>query len=165
MSAPATLPERVEALFVSALERTADRPALAATHRALRRARRRLQSPMRVAIVGLIKAGKSTLMNAMLGEAVVATDAVEATFNVNWLCWGEQTGLVVHYKDNRPPQPKGFDELAALTLRPEEHSEELLSIRYIEVRHPAPVLQTLNLIDTPGLASSFEEDAKNTLDF
>ncbi|MFN8515312.1 MAG: dynamin family protein [Chloroflexia bacterium] len=102
MSAPTTLPERVEALFTSALARTADRPALAATNRALRRARRRLQQPMRVAIVGLIKAGKSTLMNALLGEAVVATGAVEATFNVNWLCWGEQTGLVVHYKDNRP---------------------------------------------------------------
>jgi hypothetical protein len=165
MSAPLTLPERVEALFASALERTANRPALATTHRALRRARRRLQAPMRVAIVGLIKAGKSTLMNALLGEAVVATGAVEATFNVNWLCWGEQTGLVVYYKDDRPPQPKSFDELAALTLRPEAHSEELLSIRYIEVRHPAPVLRTLNLIDTPGLASSFGEDAKNTLDF
>jgi hypothetical protein len=160
-----TLPERVDALFASAMERTAGRPALATTHRALRRAHRRLQQPMRVAIVGLIKAGKSTLMNALLGEAVVATGAVEATFNVNWLCWGEQPGLVVHYKDDRPPQPKSFDELTALTLRPEEHSKELLSIRYIEVRHPSKVLQTLNLIDTPGLASAFEEDAKNTRDF
>ena len=162
---PTTLPQRVDALFASALERTADRPALAAVHRALRRSRRRMQEPMRVAIVGLIKAGKSTLMNALLGDAVVATGAVEATFNVNWICWGDQPGLVVHHKDDRPPEPKSYDDLAALTLRPEEHSAELLNIRYIEVRHPSPVLRTLNLIDTPGLASHFADDARNTLDF
>ncbi len=164
-AAPTTLPQRVEALFTSALAQTADRPALAAVHRALRRALRRQQEPMRVAIVGLIKAGKSTLMNALLGEAVVATGAVEATFNVNWLCWGAEPGLTLHFKDSRPPEPKSYAELGALTLRPEEHSEYLLNIRYIEVRHPSPVLQSLNLIDTPGLASHFAADAQNTLDF
>lgn len=120
---------------------------------------------MRVAIVGLIKAGKSTMMNALLGEAVVATGTVEATFNVNWLKYGETPTLRVIFKDGRPPEPKSFDELAAVTLRADENRDYLLAIKYIEVAYPSGILKTFNLIDTPGLESYYKDDSQNTLDF
>jgi len=37
----------------------------------------RLTGPLRVAIAGKIKAGKSTLLNALLGEELAPTDAGE----------------------------------------------------------------------------------------
>ena len=37
----------------------------------------RLQGPMRVAIAGRVKAGKSTLLNALVGERLAPTDAGE----------------------------------------------------------------------------------------
>ncbi len=120
---------------------------------------------MRVAIVGLIKAGKSTMMNALLGEGVVATGTVEATFNVNWLKYGAEPTLSVHFKDGRPAEAKSFDELSALTLRAEENRDYLLAIRYIEVTYPSEILRTFNLIDTPGLESYYQDDSQNTLDF
>jgi GTPase SAR1 family protein len=123
---------------------------------------------MRIAVVGRIKAGKSTAMNALLGETLVATGTVEATFNINWLKYGPQPALMVHYKDsNHPPEPKSPQELAALTLRSEdpETLKFLHSIKYIEVFHPNSILQSLDLIDTPGLASSYEADSENTQEF
>ncbi|NLH68587.1 MAG: GTP-binding protein, partial [Brooklawnia sp.] len=39
----------------------------------------RLQEPLRVAIAGIVKAGKSTLLNALLGEQIAPTDAGECT--------------------------------------------------------------------------------------
>lgn len=159
------LEKEVERLLSDALSQTANQPDLANFHRLLQQCRRRLHQPMRVAIVGVIKAGKSTLMNALLQEKIVATGAVEATFNVNWLKYSDSPSLKVYFKDNRPPEAKSFSELKALTLRPEEHQDYLLSIKYIEVAYPNEILRTFNIIDTPGLKSFYEEDSKNTQDF
>jgi hypothetical protein len=46
--------------------------------------RARLQGPLRVAIAGKVKAGKSTLLNALVGERVAPTDASECTRVVTW---------------------------------------------------------------------------------
>ena len=45
---------------------------------------RRLAEPLRLAIAGIVKAGKSTLLNAIVGERVAATDAGECTRLVTW---------------------------------------------------------------------------------
>ena len=44
----------------------------------------RLDEPLRVAIAGKVKAGKSTLLNALVGEELAPTDAGECTRIVTW---------------------------------------------------------------------------------
>ena len=44
----------------------------------------RLDEPLRVAIAGKVKAGKSTLLNALVGEELAPTDAGECTSIVTW---------------------------------------------------------------------------------
>jgi GTPase SAR1 family protein len=136
-------------------------PELEPVCRELQASQLRLQQPMRVALVGLIKAGKSTLMNALLGEDLAATGPVETTFNLNWFCHGETPGLLIHYKDGRPAQPCSLSELAALTRRDPANMARLLTIRHIEVRSINPLLRHFDLIDTPGMASFYRDDAAN----
>ena len=50
----------------------------------LRDARVRLTGPLRLAIAGKVKAGKSTLLNAILGDELAPTDAGECTKIVTW---------------------------------------------------------------------------------
>ena len=159
------LKQRVDALFHYALSRSAGMSGL---REELSRCYQRLNQPMRVAIVGKIKVGKSTFMNALLEEQVVETGAVETTFNVNWLRHGGQRSLTIYYKDEqRAPEPTSYERLATLTRRSEDPAvlAYLRSIKYIQVSYPNDILRSFDLIDTPGLESTYEDDARNTLDF
>ena len=48
----------------------------------------RLNQPIRIALAGTLKAGKSTLVNALVGETIAPTDATEATRIVTWFRHG-----------------------------------------------------------------------------
>ena len=157
--------QQVEQLLDEALKQTVNVPALAALHQALEGAGEQLRQPMRVAVVGQIKAGKSTCMNALLGAIVVDTGTTETTFNVSWLRYGEQKELNVHFKDGRPVETTSFEALSNLTRRDDEQIAYLSAIKYIEVSFPNEMLKLFHLIDTPGLSSVYKVDSQNTLDF
>ena len=134
-------------------------------HQIAQQCRQRLNAPMSVAVVGKIKAGKSTVVNAMLGEALLPTGAVECTFNVNWLVHGPKRELLVHWKSRETPESFPFEALRSLTERSAENRDRQLDVRYAEVRLPNPLLREFSLIDTPGLESFYEDDSANTREF
>ena len=104
-----TSEEQVAQLLATSITETSQSSTLRTLHLVLTQARASLGKPMRVAIVGLIKAGKSTVMNALLGETVVPTGAVEATFNVNWLHYAPKPVLLTHFKDGPPCSSRTTD--------------------------------------------------------
>lgn len=121
----------------------------------------RMRSPLRVAIVGQIKVGKSTLMNALLGEALLPTGIQETTYNINWLHHGPQRKAVIRWLDGRPEESIDIDELETWTRRlgaPQSADE----IRYLDVYSPNELLRQVEIIDTPGLKSSHQLDSKKT---
>src|ERR1700749_5253298 len=62
----------------------------------------RIDAPLRVAIAGKVKAGKSTLLNAMVGEMVAATDAAECTKLVTWYQYATTPRLTLFPKKGTP---------------------------------------------------------------
>ena len=69
-------------------------------------AEERLDEPLRVALAGKIKAGKSTLLNAFLGERVAPTDTGECTRVVTWYRHGTVPRVTVVPRSGKPrPQP------------------------------------------------------------
>jgi hypothetical protein len=135
------------------------------TRAAIDRGVRRLRDPMSVAVAGHIKAGKSTLVNALLGTEVVGTGLVETTFNVTRLTHGLPTAWV-RYKDSaRPDRQRPARDLLAMADRSVWPLDELTAIRVIEVSHPAPLLRTFTVIDLPGLNSAHKVDSANTREF
>lgn len=52
----------------------------------------RLDGPLRIAIAGKVKTGKSTLLNALVGEQIAPTDAGECTRVVTWYRDGTAPG-------------------------------------------------------------------------
>lgn len=137
-----------------------DRPR---TVHALRAQLERLDGPLRVAIAGKVKAGKSTLLNALVGEAIAPTDAGECTRTVTWYRDGRTPRIVMHPKDG-PPRPLPVvrqDGVLEIDLQgmPAERLERLV------VDWPAQSLRAMTLIDTPGIASLSTDVARRTARF
>jgi hypothetical protein len=75
----ALLGEQVRALMAEAVTVYAGRPAEASLYAVAAQ----FEEPLRVAIAGRVKAGKSTLLSTLVGDQVAATGAAECT-RVSW---------------------------------------------------------------------------------
>lgn len=120
----------------------------------------RLGGPLRVAIAGRVKAGKSTLLNALIGQRVAATDAGECTRLVTWYEHGPGYGAQAVLLDGSlRPVPFQRDET---NLRLDLAGFSVEAIDRLHVTVPSPTLERLTLIDTPGLASIDGERSRRT---
>ena len=121
-------------------------------------ARRRIDEPLRVAFAGRIKAGKSTLLNAIIGAEIAASDAAECTRYVTWYRHGEALrAFGVDPDGNR--YPLTFLEHHAIDVSP------MRAIERLEVEYPSPILTSTTLIDTPGIASISEHVSQRSEEF
>lgn len=155
------LRQQVDAFFKSALAACGAHPELSALAAEVSRRQTQISKPMRVAFVGKTNAGKSTMMNAFLGEEVAPTGDGELTFNVSWFKYGAEPKLLVHTVDGRV-ESGDFKNLESLIKRCKSNPEFFDKIRFIEVHRPHPLLKHFDLIDTPGLHSWVKQDSKNT---
>ena len=109
------------------------------------------REPLRVALAGRIKAGKSTLLNTLVGERLAPTDASECTRVVTWYREGigYRASLVSRDGTTVPALVRRGADAVEVELG-ERCAEDVVRI---EVEWPSPALRTMTLIDTPGLGS------------
>src|SRR6266542_2198108 len=112
--------------------------------------RRRLGEPLRVAIAGRLKAGKSTLVNALIGRRVAPTEVGECTRIVTQFRYGTSDRVdVVRRNGARSSLP--LDEAGMIPQRLGIPRHE---IAYVDVTLTSDHLRDLTVVDTPGLASA-----------
>lgn len=122
--------------------------------------RDRLEEPLRVAIAGRVKAGKSTLLNALVGERLAPTDAGECTRIVTWYRQG--TGYEVEAtRRGGGTAPLRFDRIEG-ALAVDLDGVDVDEILRLTVRWPSSRLARMTLIDTPGLESLDEQRSLRT---
>jgi len=113
-----------------------------------------IDRPLLVTVMGEFNSGKSTFVNALLGEEVAPMGITPTTATINVLKYGaERKGRVVYLDDTArdvawadvPKLLKGLD------------AAEARRIRVVEVLYPLETLQRVNVVDTPGLNSIHPE--------
>lgn len=115
--------------------------------------RRRKDDPFTIAVVGDFKRGKSTFINALLGEEILTTDVTTETVTLNYLSYGEESTQAILKGGKR------------LLLHPEELKKERLETIMREAGEPVKklyltrknnFLQDVTIIDTPGLGDALK---------
>jgi small GTP-binding protein len=91
--------------------------------------------PFLLTLIGTFGAGKSSLINALLGEEVLETGPIPTTDHVAILRYGDSLERIV--------SPDGSET----------------------IYYPAPLLKILSLVDTPGLESVFAAHGERTDSF
>jgi replication fork clamp-binding protein CrfC len=136
-------------------------------HEELERIGRRLNHPMRIALAGTLKAGKSTLVNALVGDTIAPTDATEATRIVTWLRHGPTPKVTANHRGGRrtnvpiarrsdgPAGQQGLTFDFAM-LDPDD-------VLDLDVEWPAAELVDATIIDTPGTSSLSRDVSARTL--
>jgi GTPase SAR1 family protein len=127
------------------------------------RIRARLHGPLRVAIAGRVKAGKSTLLNALVGERLAATDAGECTTLVTWYQDGVSYDVQAVRRDNTT-QELAFHRSDG-ALRIDLGGLDPADFERLVVTWPSSALREVTLIDTPGLASINDSNSLRTREF
>ncbi|WP_109210413.1 MULTISPECIES: dynamin family protein [Microbacterium] len=111
----------------------------------------RLQGPLRIALAGMVKAGKSTLLNALLGEELAATDAGECTRVVTRYHRADTPAVTLHPNDGPPRRLRFRRENGRTIIDLDTTTAD--EVAWIDVGWPSENLRSLILIDTPGIAS------------
>ena len=123
-----------------------------------------LNKPFVVATVGLGNVGKSTLMNALLGDEFAPVGNYPCTACPVEFSFGERLQVTVHWVDDYKPQRETFLNPADLlnhlvTVADEKQKTTDAQVSRVEVTAPLPILKDgLVLADTPGFNAVQMED-------
>lgn len=152
------------------LFRKADEFELAAPPGALERYRQELrESAYEVLVVGEAKRGKSTFVNALIGQEILPTDVDVATSQVFCIRAAEREAYRLRFEDGSAREISREDLLLYGTRASEEAGEvpplERL-LRWIEVDVPVRfVPEGVSILDTPGLGTLYSGHARVTRRF
>jgi GTP-binding protein EngB required for normal cell division len=117
-----------------------------------------------VACVGQFKRGKSTLLNALIGEFILPTGVVPVTSVVTVLRYGAGRSACVYFKngEQRVIPPESLAEYVSEDQNPENEKD----VEAVEVFLPAKLLESgMCLVDTPGVGSVFAGGSRSTRAF
>ena len=122
------------------------------------------EEQVRVVVVGQFKRGKSTLINALLGEALLPSGVTPVTSTVTVLEYGPQLAATCRFRDGRR-QPVPLTDLPSY-LAEEFNPGNRLGVAEVHIRHPGLRLGSgVHLIDTPGTGSTNAQNTEVTKSF
>ncbi len=122
--------------------------------KALIKLKKRLTSPINIAVVGQFSSGKSTFLNAILSRSLLPTGITPITSKVCKIEYGDQFMLDVLYK-NGNRETRLAQDIAYL----ENNGED---IQQFVLKAPVALLKEVNFLDTPGFNSQRESDTETT---
>ncbi|MGK2880669.1 MAG: dynamin family protein, partial [Mycobacterium sp.] len=124
---------------------------------------RRLNQPVRIALAGTLKAGKSTLVNALVGEDIAPTDATEATRIVTWFHHGPTPRVTANHRGGRRSNVPIVRDPSDKSLTFDFLGLDAEDVVDLDVEWPAAELIDATIIDTPGTSSLSRDVSQRTL--
>jgi len=127
------------------------------------RATRCFNPSIHLAVLGQFKRGKSTFVNALLGEELLPTAIVPLTAIPTFIEHADRLQATIIFTDHRHNE---ICQPLARFVTESANPENKLGVSQVDVYYPSDLLKNgLVLIDTPGIGSTFRHNTVATLNF
>jgi GTPase SAR1 family protein len=124
--------------------------------------RKLLDNIFRIIVIGEFKRGKSTFINAMLGDKILPVGITPTTATVNIIRYGDTPKVVVNYKDKSDKEVP----LEELHNYVSTKSREIEKIETVTVSYPAKICkESVEIVDSPGVNDIDEQRIEITYDY
>jgi signal recognition particle receptor subunit beta len=123
-----------------------------------------LENRFHLVVLGQFKRGKTTFINAILGEPLLPTAVIPLTSVLTLIHYGEKKKIYIIFQNHQKIEisPAELDDY--ITERGNPHNK--MNVQYVDIFVPADFLHNgITLIDTPGIGSLFQHNTKLTFDF
>ncbi|NET16734.1 MAG: dynamin, partial [Okeania sp. SIO1H6] len=112
----------------------------------------------RLMVLGDMKRGKSTFLNALIGENILPSDVNPCTALLTVLKFGPEKKVTIHFNDGKKPLSLDFKSFKRnYTIDPaeakrleQEKKQAFPDIDYAVVEYPLPILEKgIEIVDSP----------------
>jgi ribosome biogenesis GTPase A len=115
-------------------------------------------------VLGAFKRGKSTLINALLGKAVLPTSIVPLTSVVTILSYGERLDVEVFFSNGDRREVSAEELVDYITEKGNPRNKK--GVEEVRITYPSPYLRDgVRIVDTPGVGSVYEHNTEVALNF
>ncbi|MDX2495179.1 MAG: dynamin family protein, partial [Desulfuromusa sp.] len=128
---------------------------------------RLLAGQFRLAVLGQFKRGKSTLLNALLGDKLLPTDILPVTAIPTFISAAESVDVLVDFENDvdpvkfTPSSANPLGDFLADYVTEEGNPHNQRQVERVEIGHPSAILkQGVVLIDTPGIGSTHKHNTE-----
>ncbi len=116
-----------------------------------------------VAILGLFKRGKSTIINALLNQEVLPSAVIPVTSIVTLIEHSDRTAAEIYFS-NGDMLPADISIIENY-ISEEKNPENEKGIDFVKILHPAAILENMLIVDTPGIGSALPHNSETTKSF
>jgi len=124
----------------------------------------KLKNTMNVVVMGEVKAGKSTLINAIVGKKIAPTDVLEATTAISSIYYSKKSEGTI-YRNNQIEEMGSIEDIYNILSKNQDNPEYFEGNLQVSIGLPYESLKEFQLVDTPGLSTITEENEKKTKKF
>jgi len=122
------------------------------------------ENKFNLVVLGQFKRGKTTFINALLGQKLLPSAILPLTSIVTTLEYGPEMEVQVHFLDGKVTKIQ--PEEIKLYVTEKENPKNEKGVKFVRVLHPAPILKKgIILVDTPGVGSLYENNTDVTYGF
>ncbi|WP_251424308.1 dynamin family protein [Veillonella agrestimuris] len=124
----------------------------------------KLNGSLHLAIIGEVKSGKSTLVNAFAGGSISPQNVSEATASIIKVSYSDIESASINYLDGSKFSGS-IDEIYDELTKNINDQTYFKNCKDVEIYRSMSGLRNLFIIDTPGLATITEENETRTIDY
>lgn len=125
----------------------------------------KLNSPLKLVVMGEVKSGKSTVINAIAGEKVSPANVTETTASIIKIYHSMEGKGSILLENERENFYGSAEEIYDILADNRNNTDFFRHCSQVEIGLPLKSLQEVELVDTPGLETLTEENEETARDF